>query len=451
MKVKEAYGEEFVEEMLAKFEAINRKVVKNKNRAKKQKYFLDRKESAPRGPEEPVPEEEPVGQDHLVELLCKMVWYAPQEWYDIIGGLPRPQGLENKFANIGVAFDASSRLRRAAIDDYHWELTQKLQVDKDAESIFYIQGVQGSKRELMPISELPPKPPGYFRAVCISDTHMLHTMPGSINLPTGGDFLIHSGDLSFEESRSENAQLFDAYKKAGTPCRGPGFAEWCRTENLDIHSSLAWLRDIKGFQYKVLCGGNHDYVLEQMGPANAQELCKSYGITYLHTERAPVDLKLADGTSVFFWGSGVSFDKKIDAGRAVKSGNTAFQIAPDQEAEFCEAQKRRLHPCPDVMLMHAPPSGKLLGKAGKDPDLVTELIEAAQPTLFVCGHAHHPDNALKDIHATLGDRTLGVNAGCCGTWNQRHGYPLVVDLPLPARKEHPPLPVLTSRPTCGGS
>ena len=44
----------------------------------------------------------------------------------LVPGQKCPNDAKNDYANIGVAFDASSRLRRAGIDFYHLELTKWL-------------------------------------------------------------------------------------------------------------------------------------------------------------------------------------------------------------------------------------------------------------------------------------------------------------------------------------
>lgn len=59
----------------------------------------------------------------LLEFLAKMVLYAPEVWSTIVTG--EAMGAGNDYANIGVAFDASSRLRRAGLEYYHEKLTEK--------------------------------------------------------------------------------------------------------------------------------------------------------------------------------------------------------------------------------------------------------------------------------------------------------------------------------------
>mmetsp|Transcript_2725 Transcript_2725/g.6158 ORF Transcript_2725/g.6158 Transcript_2725/m.6158 type:complete len:120 (-) Transcript_2725:118-477(-) len=88
------------------------------------------------------------------------------------------------------------------------------------------------------------------------------------------------------------------------------------------------------------------------------------------------------------------------------------------------------------MVVHSPPqTGTLLAKTTDGTDHISDTIKHARPKLYVCGHAHRPDDPLKGITAELGGtlddgcewKTLGVNAACLGVWNQLHGYPIVID------------------------
>ncbi|CAE7642004.1 rglC [Symbiodinium sp. CCMP2456] len=89
----------------------------------KLKYFLDLKETSPQAaPCVKCPETE---ESHMLDLLAKMALYAPESWYEIVTGQKCPAEAKNDYPNIGVAFDASSRLRRAGIEWYHNELTTR--------------------------------------------------------------------------------------------------------------------------------------------------------------------------------------------------------------------------------------------------------------------------------------------------------------------------------------
>lgn len=382
--------------------------------------------------------------EDLQSLLYKLLLYAPESWYKIVTSKEWQEaqgrmddGNKNDWKHIGVAFDASSRLRRAGIDFYHHRLTEMLRGSAEPTArCYYIPSKgdassgglrripRGSTKDETPV--LPDKRFGECRVVAISDTHLFHS---EIQVPRG-DVLVHAGDLSYEESRSRDAKTFETYKASGGALQGKAFYKWFQTSGLGLHDALSWLSSRLGFQHKVLVGGNHDFILEQLGARNAEELCRHYGITYLHTERAPVEVALQCGGSLRFWGSGLSVVAQVGATRAVKSGNNAFQTSEDEADELAGRAVKRLKGKPlDVMVVHAPPAtGDLLGKKG-ERDPVGKLISEVQPGLFICGHAHRPDDPLKGIHAMIKD-TLCINAACLGVWNQLHGYPVVVDLTI---------------------
>eukprot|EP00913_Durusdinium_trenchii_P034946 g32688.t1 len=127
------------------------------------------------------------GKDHMHELLARMVLCAPETWFEVITGKPCPADAKNDFSIIGVAFDSSSRLRRAGVEYYHDRWSKK------NEGYLYVGSLETPKVEQ--VRDLAPKKEGLVRMVAISDTHLLHE-----NLPLPeGDLLVHAGDLSYEE------------------------------------------------------------------------------------------------------------------------------------------------------------------------------------------------------------------------------------------------------------
>lgn len=203
-----------------------------------------------------------------------------------------------------------------------------------------------------------------------------------------------------------------------------------------LADALKWLQDVPGFEHRVLCGGNHDFILEQLGTENAQSLCRSYGVTYLFTEAPPVCLEFRSGLSATIWGSGVSGVAGLGAARAIQSGNNAFQIPIGDEGAFkaeCE-HLGVLKPewyagggAIDLMLTHCPPEGCVGGAKGKTVECIRDLVRKAQPSLYICGHSHTDiKDPLKQIVGDV-DGVLGVNAACLATWNAFNGMPIVVD------------------------
>ena len=138
----------------------------------------------------------------------------------------------------------------------------------------------------------------------------------------------------------------------------------------------------------------------------------------------------------------MSAASKLGQGRAALSGNMAFQLDKDSgETQFREMTAKLPAGSVDVMITHGPPCGVLYGKSGKTfPSCINDLISRVRPKLFICGHAHNPDNMKAGQKAVdLGEGVLGINAACTGTWNQLSGMPFVVDLPAPYRdKVRPP-------------
>jgi len=405
-----------------------------KKRQAERKHFLSRKESSPQVSS--VKRFEEASESDLLGFLYKLVLYAPEDWYEVVLERPLPEGAKNDFGSIGVAFDASSRLRRSGVDHYHWGLTAKLRGGRgedegDDAEFFYIGD---GRKELLRKQDLPQqRPSGRIRVVAVSDTHLFHS---GLKLPPRGEVLVHAGDLCYEESRSTQAKILEEYKASGGPLSGPDFVRWFKASGLELHEALSWLGSRLGFEHKVLVGGNHDYVLEQLGLESAVEICKAYGVTYLYTERAPVRLKFRSGTSATFWGTGLSFVAQMSATRAVASGNNSFQLALDEGDAFIDKVGLSKGSV-DIMIAHSPPQGVMLNKASTGPNPLARLIETVKPKLYVCGHSHRPADPLKGVWEDM-DGTLGINAACLGVWNQLHGYPVVVDMDLgPPRQPVP--------------
>jgi len=430
--VRERYGQNFASSMLHMWKEM---ALPQASR-RKLEHFLRRGEESPQALPFVVHKED--NEEHLVEFLCKLVLYAPQEWCEVVSDLPCPDVLKNDFKNIGVAFDASSRLRRAGVDYYHWRQTRRMtaagapgaRLEGFPEVGYVLYAGRGPEEgKVYKLDELPRPPEGTVRLVAVSDTHLFHD---SLRLPEG-DYLLHAGDLSYEESRSPDGEAFEAYRAAGRPLAGPEFNDWLGGSGLDLAQALRWLGSVPGFKHRLLVGGNHDYILEQLGPESAERLCKeAYGVDYLHSARQPLALP-----PLTFWGSGVSVCASLSASRSVLSGNVAFQLADEEAAAFvAELQGRLPAGAADVVLTHSPPQGCLLGKASQGAEAIGRLVRQARPALYVCGHSHHPDDPLKDCQADL-DGTLAVNAACLGVWNHLHGLPVVSDLPVPSGSVDP--------------
>jgi len=387
-------------------------------------FFLQLRETSPQGPECETCED--CDDKHMLNMVCKLILYAPQEWFSIVTGVQAcPESTQNDFKNIGVAFDASSRLRRAGIFYYHNELA-KMSETFGRKLVYYIglgSADEGTFVDLESAQGLPPKQEGLMRVVAVGCTHQFHD---HVHFPPdGGDILIHAGDLGYEESRSLWATKFE--RARDQLLNASAVKEWLDVAGVPLGKTLKWLQAAPNFKDKVLVGGNHDFILEQLDMLKlATELCELYGITYLRTEDVP---KLLRNNPIKAWGSGMSALSQTGGERAIKSGNMSFQVDAKDEGRFKEATGHVGEP--GLIVMHGPPADpRMLGKAGKDLPGVTSLLERTKPKLFVCAHAHNPDvkSLIKGRTAMLNDVTRLVNCACLGTWNQAHGTAVVVDL-----------------------
>eukprot|EP00439_Symbiodinium_sp_Y106_P055851 s672_g7.t2 len=387
----------------------------------------------------------------MLDLLAKMALYAPESWYEIVTGKKCPAEAKNDYPNIGVAFDASSRLRRAGIEWYHNELTtQWMQSHGGIVPFCYLPAtLQGGASALVETKswqtvhsedKIPPQPPTEsptVRVVAISDTHLLHHLLPK--LPQG-DLLIHCGDLGYEESRSQDAREFDE-KWQELSENFPEFLKWFECSGLAAAKALRWLGSESRFEHRVLVAGNHDYILECIGERNAQLLCKAFGVDcYLHTRNPPKDLHFKSGCKVAVWGSGVSAKAGVGGQRAIQSGNVAFVYDMEAgESQFREETEHLDEGSADIIVTHGPPANALYGKSGRVLESISELVNFVKPTLFLCGHEHNPDNwKIEQKVVDMGGGTLGVNCACTGRWNQFCGMPFVVD--IPARRTADPGP-----------
>jgi predicted phosphohydrolase len=294
---------------------------------------------------------------------------------------------------------------------------------------FYLGAEKDQDVEVLACHGLPQQPENAVRVVTVSDTHLLHR---SLTVPDG-DILIHAGDLSYEESRSLDAEAFERYCVAHERPSTKAFLKWFCASGLGLADALKWLGSVGSFQHRVLIGGNHDHILERLGPKRARRLCKAFGVTYLFTEYEPAKLRLKSGALLSVWGSGVSVAAGLSATRAVKSGNAAFQLSSDQEALFKQQtaflKKEQL----DILVTHAPPMGGFQQQSDQFK-AIGELVTRLRPSLYVCGHAHKKTDPLQDICARMGDGTLAVNAACLGVWNHLHGAPIVIDRAFDRRR-----------------
>jgi len=139
-------------------------------------FFLQLRETSPQGPDCETCED--CDETHMLDMVCKLILYAPQDWFSIVtGGQACPESTQNDFKHIGVAFDASSRLRRAGILYYHNELARMSEAF--GRKLVYYIGLgsedEGTFVDVESTRGLPPKQEGLLRVVAVGCTHQFMT------------------------------------------------------------------------------------------------------------------------------------------------------------------------------------------------------------------------------------------------------------------------------------
>ncbi|CAK9113666.1 unnamed protein product [Durusdinium trenchii] len=159
----------------------------------------------------------------------------------------------------------------------------------------------------------PPPQEGCVRCVCISDTHLQHE---DLHLPYG-EILLHCGDVLLE-SRGLQASALEALRS---------FHRWIEQQP---------------HQHKLLVAGNHDGVLQALGPERVQEVLPK--CTYLQDQGIDLEgLKL--------------YASPLSMGQ---SPNAAFQSHGGyDERAACEAIPEGL----DLLITHGPAGQGALGRA----------------------------------------------------------------------------------------
>lgn len=175
-----------------------------------------------------------------------------------------------------------------------------------------------------------------MRLVLISDTHGLHNRVEPL---PAGDVLIHAGD----------------FMNAGY-------------DPQEVISFNRWLEE-QPFEFKIVCGGNHDRLFE-----NAPEMARSLLTNGIYLEGSGISIG-----RLSFWASPYT----------PKFLHWAFMYRRGEEA------KSRWEQIPDkldVLITHGPPYGILDQTAPNEAHLgceeLLQAVEARRPKLHVFGHIH---------------------------------------------------------------
>ena len=180
----------------------------------------------------------------------------------------------------------------------------------------------GTVREIIeaPVDELPPQPEGSMRVVCLSDTHLTHRF-FSVKKKTlpKGDVLLHCGDILFLDRGSEQDVRGD----------NNGVKR--------LKEFNCWLGEQTCFQHRVVIGGNHDRILQELGQEKSQKLLTN--ATYLDDTVA--ELHIEGGLSVRVFGSPHSCGS---------SQNSAFQVNGETKVKCWDNV-----PDVDIFMSHCTP------------------------------------------------------------------------------------------------
>jgi len=355
----------------------------------------------------------PVEQERIATvyaLACQLVLHAPEVWSEALLG----NALDTTIAqesdasrDADAAQNASSRLCSMGVDYFHAQLAQlsmgKQTWMQEAPAI-YISS-DGMRREILPIDGLPDRKCLHtFRVVAIANTSFQRKVQ-DLNLPEG-DVLIHAGNLSFGEASSADAALLEKFSEdaSGDQTHHSESSSMRKTlEDLggcDLVDSLQLLSTVGTFQHRVLVLGEHDHILQQLGPERAKALCADFGLRCVYSHDPIEVLSLHSGQTITLRVSDGPVSAK-EADIVVRQGSLAVT------------------PCSDWK------------------DQTNEHSASSHPSLSICRwpctpSADFASDRSADLDVTHRGLSLVVSAACCGPWQEFHGVPIVIDRPCHA-------------------
>lgn len=175
---------------------------------------------------------------------------------------------------------------------------------------------------------------------CISDTHNQHNNIPSKYL-TGGDCIIHSGDMTGRGSRVE------------------------------VENFLVWYNELP-YTHKILIAGNHDFFFEEAPEYEIEAVLAKYpNIIYLNDSGVEIEGLNIWGSPVQPWFYSWAFNRK------------GTDICPHWDMIPLDT---------DILITHGPAKGYLDLTLGGDvtgcPYLLDKISELTNLKLFVHGHIH---------------------------------------------------------------
>lgn len=179
-----------------------------------------------------------------------------------------------------------------------------------------------------------------MKITCISDTHNQHNNIPSKYL-TGGDCIIHSGDMTGRGTRTE------------------------------VEEFLVWYNELP-YTHKILIAGNHDFFFEQAPEYEIEAVLSKYpNIIYLNDNGVEIDGLKIWGSPVQPWFYNWAFNKK------------GTDICKHWDMIPLDT---------DILITHGPAKGyldlTLHGDVTGCPYLLEKISEITNLKLFVHGHIH---------------------------------------------------------------
>lgn len=214
-----------------------------------------------------------------------------------------------------------------------------------------------------------------MKFTCISDTHSKHEHIPTKYL-TGGDCLLHSGDISGRGSRKE------------------------------VETFLEWYNDLP-YTYKILIAGNHDFFFEQAPEYEIEAVLAKYpNIIYLNDSGVEIEGLKIWGSPVQPWFHSWAFNRKGD--EILKH----WDLIPLDT---------------DILLTHGPIYGYLDKTAGGDivgcPYLLDKLKDFTNLKLHQCGHIHEAYGTFQ-----FADGPLLINASVLNRSYVMSNLPIEIEI-----------------------